>query len=198
MRNHVMVEPSQRRSDASANVGRILAAAREIFAENGASTTLSQIAAAAGVAEATLYRHFPNRQTLAAAVYENIYETEVKPATLALPDTAEPEAFIDALALLEEAMVEQRTLLASIDDLAGLTAQLIMNDRQLFEGAIKKAQAMGNLRPDVSADEVAVFVAMITSTSATMGHSKEQRRRYLHLTIEALTPLSRRPFASPQ
>lgn len=187
MRDHGSVNASQRRSDASANIGRIVAAAREVFARDGASATLSQVATAAGVSDATLYRHFPNRQALAAAVYEDIFNAEVKPAVLALSESP-PDAYIDALAQLEDVMTAQRPLLASLDDLASLTADLILRDRELFEDVLFQAQARGNLRTDLTADEVANFVAMVTAASVAMNHPAPLRRRYLGLMVDALSP----------
>ena len=178
---------SPRRSNAIANAERIITAARREFARDGTSATLSQIAAAAGIAEATLYRHFPNRQALAAAVYEHIFEAEIKPAVLALGD-AEPEAYIDALADLEAAMAEQRPLMTSLDDLAGLTSALLLRDRDLFDDKIRRAQARGNLRADLTADEVATFVAMVATASVVMNQPTSQRRRYLALMVDALHP----------
>ena len=187
MRDHGVMPGIQRRSDASANIARIVAAARQVFARDGASATLSAVAAAAGVGDATLYRHFPNRQALAAAVYESIFDTEVKPAILALAGSP-ATAFIDVLAHLEELMFAQRPMLASLDDLASLTADLIMRDRGLLEEFVRRAQGDGTLRTDVSAREVASFVAMITAASVAMNQPKRQRRRYLHLMVDGLSP----------
>jgi AcrR family transcriptional regulator len=178
---------SQRRSDASANIARIVAAARGVFAREGAAATLSQVAAAAGVADATLYRHFPNRQALAAAVYEDIFNSEVKPAILRLAGSP-AEAFIDVLALLEDVMHQQRPVLASLDDLASLTADLIMRDHALLDEFVAQAQSNGNLRRDLTADEVATFVAMVTTASVAMNQPKPVRRRYLHLLVDSLSP----------
>src|SRR5271168_1028841 len=58
-----------RRADARRNYEKVLAAAREAFAEGGESTSLEQIARRAGVGIGTLYRHFPTRQALLEAVY---------------------------------------------------------------------------------------------------------------------------------
>ncbi len=189
MRDHGSVNTSQRRSDAFANIARIVAAARRVFAREGASATLSQVAAEAGVSDATLYRHFPNRQALAAAVYEDVFNSEVTPAVLALSESP-PEAYIDALAQLEDVMSAQRPLLASLDDLASLTAEMILRDRELFEDVLMHAQARGNLRTDLTADEVATFVAMITTASVAMNHPAPQRRRYLGLMVDALSPVA--------
>ncbi|MEA2429234.1 MAG: hypothetical protein QOF37_2862, partial [Thermoleophilaceae bacterium] len=57
------------RADARRNYERVLAAAREAFAEGGESTALEEIARRAGVGIGTLYRHFPNRQALLEALY---------------------------------------------------------------------------------------------------------------------------------
>lgn len=188
---------SQRRSDAFANIARIVAAARKVFAREGASATLSQVAAAAGVSEATLYRHFANRQALAAAVYEDVFNTEITPTVLALSESP-PHAYIDALAQLEDVMSAQRPLLASLDDLASLTTELILRDRELFEDVLMQAQAKGNLRTDLTPDEVATFVAMITTASVAMNQPKPQRLRYLRLMVDALSPAAAQNEARPQ
>src|SRR3954454_8981308 len=58
-----------KRADARRNYDKVLAAAREAFAEGGESTSLEEIARRAGVGIGTLYRHFPNRQALVEALY---------------------------------------------------------------------------------------------------------------------------------
>src|SRR5437588_3226792 len=60
-----------KRADARRNYEKVLAAAREAFAEGGESTALEEIARRAGVGIGTLYRHFPNRQSLLEALYVN-------------------------------------------------------------------------------------------------------------------------------
>ncbi|KUI26438.1 TetR/AcrR family transcriptional regulator [Mycobacterium sp. GA-2829] len=191
-----MATPRNRRSDAFANVHRIVAAAREVFGRDG-DATLSQVAEAAGVANATLYRHFPNRRALAAAVYEDIVVTDIKPAILALGRDAPRAAFIDALAHLEEVMFRQRPLLTSIGDLADLTAQLFTRDREQFDDMIMQAQATGALRPDLTSDDVATFVAMVTTASVAMNQPRAMRRRYLSMMFDALNPPAAEPLPKP-
>ncbi|ACU75526.1 transcriptional regulator, TetR family [Catenulispora acidiphila DSM 44928] len=57
------------RSDARENRARILSAARESFAQDGA-TSMNQVAQRAGVGAGTLYRNFPTREALVLAVYQ--------------------------------------------------------------------------------------------------------------------------------
>jgi AcrR family transcriptional regulator len=59
----------KRRSDFEQNRNVILEAANEAFADVGPDVSVNVIAKWAGVAPATVYRHFPNRQALGEAVY---------------------------------------------------------------------------------------------------------------------------------
>ena len=59
------------RADAERNRQRLLEAAKAAFGENGASTSLEDIARAADVGIGTLYRHFPTRDALIEAVYRH-------------------------------------------------------------------------------------------------------------------------------
>jgi AcrR family transcriptional regulator len=58
------------RSDARENRARILAAAREAFAEDG-DTSMNQVAQRAGVGPGTLYRNYPSREALILAIYQD-------------------------------------------------------------------------------------------------------------------------------
>src|SRR2546430_8742235 len=62
--------PTGLRTDAQANRHRIVEAARAVFAERGVDAPLDDIAKRAGVGNATLYRRFPTRELLIAAVFE--------------------------------------------------------------------------------------------------------------------------------
>jgi AcrR family transcriptional regulator len=62
------------RADAERNRVRLLEAAKAAFADKGSGASLDEIARIAGVGAGTLYRHFPTRDALVAAVYRN--ETE--------------------------------------------------------------------------------------------------------------------------
>ena len=69
------LKPRPMRADARRNYEKVLAAAREAFAQDGAGTSLEEIARRAGVGIGTLYRHFPNRQALLEAVYVDEVES---------------------------------------------------------------------------------------------------------------------------
>ena len=62
------------RADARRNRERLITAAREVFAEQGANASMEAIAKHAGVGVGTLYRHFPTRMDVVEAVYESDVE----------------------------------------------------------------------------------------------------------------------------
>lgn len=185
----------RRRADAFANVSRIVAAARDVFSREGPTATLTQVAAQAGVGNATLYRHFPNRQALAAAVYEDIFITDVEPVITELIAASAPrEAFLDVLERLTEVMSQQRPLLSSLDHLAELTVALFHRNQDVVDALVAAGQEAGDLRPDLTADDVPTFVAMVTTASVALDQPAELRRRYLSLMVDALNPAGAQPL----
>jgi AcrR family transcriptional regulator len=67
-----VVSGKTQRSDARRNQERLLAAARAVFAEDGADgASLNEIVRRAGVGAGTLYRHFPTRESLVEAVFRD-------------------------------------------------------------------------------------------------------------------------------
>jgi AcrR family transcriptional regulator len=93
----VNVEPKANRGPSAGPDNRraLIAAARAVFSESGLSAPLSSVAKRAGVGQGSLYRHFPDRVSLAVAVFEdNIGELE---ALAERPDTNLDDLF-DAIA----------------------------------------------------------------------------------------------------
>ena len=69
------------RADARRNYERLLTAGREALSERGEQASMDDIAKRAGVGPGTLYRHFPTREALLAAVYREDVELMAKRAT---------------------------------------------------------------------------------------------------------------------
>jgi len=72
--------PRPKRADARRNHDKLVTAAREVFAEDGTSAPLEDVADRAGVGIGTLYRHFPTRQALLEAVYVDEVEAMAQAA----------------------------------------------------------------------------------------------------------------------
>ena len=77
------------RADAQRNVEALLAAAKEEFAANGVDVNVRAIASRAGLGTATLYRHFPLRSDLIAAVFRREID-DCAAAAASLADTYGP------------------------------------------------------------------------------------------------------------
>src|SRR5688500_18183522 len=56
------------RKDAQRNLERVLHATHELFAERGADVTMEEVTRRAGVGVVTIYRRFPSKEQLFAAV----------------------------------------------------------------------------------------------------------------------------------
>src|SRR5713226_8945397 len=86
-----------RRADAQRNAERLLAAAREVFAEQGPDAALEEIARRAGVGIGTLYRHYPNRDALVEAVFRDRVEAAKARADALMTSTTPGEALTEWL-----------------------------------------------------------------------------------------------------
>ena len=157
------------RADAMRNRQRLLDAAVELFAELGDQASLEQIAARAGVGIGTLYRHFPDRQALLAAVYQDAFE-ELDAKAQALLDHPEP---FDALAQwLGANLVHSRSdqaLAASviIDLLDRPESQPSPCEAMRATGTalLQRAIDAGEVRDDVTIDDLSRLVSAIALAS---------------------------------
>jgi AcrR family transcriptional regulator len=167
-----------KRADAQRNYDKLLAAAREAFAEDGENAKLDDIAKRAQVGPGTLYRNFPTRQHLLEAVY--IDEVE---AIARVADSLTGEPPWDALRQWTRQFVDYVTTKRAIGQ-ALLT--YIDRDSAVFQSCrgavfgagddlIRAAQASGEVRPDVTFEEVAPLLggiaAMPNATSETIDRS---------------------------
>lgn len=154
----MIVTPPRRRkrADAQNNRERILAAAREVFADRGPDAPLELIAERAGVGIATLYRHFVNRSTLIRMVLLDLADRLTLVIDAAAAEQADP---FDALTRVMREAVRLRigavtptlvTSLAGDPEIVAVRAGVI--DR--LEGLLTAAQDAGSLRPDIGFGDV--------------------------------------------
>jgi AcrR family transcriptional regulator len=181
-----------KRADARRNYEKVLAAAREAFAEGGESTALEEIARRAGVGIGTLYRHFPNRQALLEALYVGEVEQVCRSAA-ALEDADHWEALNGWFERLIGYIATKQALAHELLNYLDRDAQLFKVCRvSLFEAGeplLTRAQAAGVVRPDVSIGEVIQMVMGIAKIPAT------DPRQNQHILRVALDGLRYRPEA---
>jgi AcrR family transcriptional regulator len=159
-----------KRADARRNYEKVLAAAREAFAEGGESTALEEIARRAGVGIGTLYRHFPNRQALLEALY--VGEVEEVCRTASQLDGADPwEALNGWFERLIAYIATKRALANELLNYLDKDAPLFQLCRSsLFaagEPLLKRAQEAGVVRPDAEFAEVMQMVMGIAKIPAS-------------------------------
>jgi AcrR family transcriptional regulator len=179
-----------KRADARRNYEKVLAAAREAFAEGGESTALEEIARRAGVGIGTLYRHFPSRQALLEALY--LDEVEEVCRSAAELDGSDPwEALESWFERFIAYMATKRALAAELLNYLDPDAQLFQVCRSsLFEAGeplLKRAQEAGVVRADVNIGEVIQMVIGIAKIPASDPGQTE------HILRVALDGLRYRP-----
>ncbi|MEF9903557.1 TetR/AcrR family transcriptional regulator [Streptomyces sp. P9-A2] len=160
---------------AARNRAALVAAAREIYAEQGLDVPLSAIARRAGVGQGVLYRHFPDRAAVTAAVLEeNVREVEQAAA-------AEDATFAGVLGVLTWHLKESAAFIGLLhadgsDRRSGVRAHALALSRRV-EHALRAhlpGDDGGGHRP-IAADDLMLAVAMVSG--AVAGPSREERER---------------------
>ena len=140
------------RSDAQRNIDALLAAAKEEFAASGVDVHVRAIAARAGVGTATLYRHFPLRSDLVAAVFRREIDACVAEAPR-LAAAHEPDQALELwLQRYTEFVATKRGLAASLHSgdpaFSGLKAYFEGSAGPALQQLLDAAVAAGAVRAD--------------------------------------------------
>jgi len=178
--------PRPRRADAQRNYDKVLAAAREAFAEGGTATSLEAIARRAGVGIGTLYRHFPTRQALLEAVYENEVD-ELCRSAVDFQDADPWEALEGWLRRFVSYMATKQALAAELLDYVSREAPLFMACRTSIQAAgkplLERAQQAGVVRPDADLGEI---IQMVGGIAKIQGAEPAQIDRILRIALDGL------------
>jgi AcrR family transcriptional regulator len=175
-----------KRADACRNYDKVVSAAREAFAERGASTSLEEIARRAGVGIGTLYRNFPNRQALLEAVYVDEVDNVCRSATEF--DDLEPfEALRGWLHQVVGYMVTKQALAHELFDFLDRDAPLFAHCRAaLFaagEPLLARAQSAGAVRPDTTLPEI---IQLVGGIAKIVTAEPDQIERILDIALDGL------------
>jgi AcrR family transcriptional regulator len=175
-----------KRADARRNYEKVLAAAREAFAEGGESTALEEIARRAGVGIGTLYRHFPTRQALLEALY--VDEVEEVCRTAAQLDGEDPwEALSGWLKRFIGYLATKQALASELLSYVDRDAQVFKTSRAALFSAgqplLQRAQEAGVVRPDVGIAEV---IQMVIGIAKIPAGDPRQTEHILRIALDGL------------
>lgn len=177
------------RADAERNRERIVTAAVRLFAQRGLSVPLEDVARAAGVGVATLYRRFPTRTDLAIEVFERNLEPAVTVVDEALADPAAWEGFCDMVFGLCALQASDPGLRALLTTAFPATSQIELQASATVEkmaAVIARAQQAGVVRPDLTVGDVVVtLLGNAGVVEATHEHAPGASRRFAALMVDA-------------
>ena len=176
------------RADAERNRSRVLAVARALFSEHGNQVQMADVARAAGVGVGTVYRHFPDRQSLVLAAAEQRF-TEVLEfvRTECLSDADPQRALVGFLRRIGEAMFHDQGLSVALESVMGSTEPR-GETRELYHTVaatlVERARAAGTIRPDST---VADLVLIVHGLIGVIRHDDGgDWHRYLDLALDGL------------
>jgi len=177
------------RADAQRNLGRILEAAAEAYAELGPDVTIDEVARRAGVGHGTVCRRFPTKDRLRAAVIR---------------------ARLDELLVRAHELLEKPDAGAAVEEFVWAAAESCRRDRALFEGIeecggfadvseakqdlhdtvgklIRRAQRAGTVRRGLDSRDIGALVGAAIQAS-THAERDDAWRRYVQVLLAGLRP----------
>ncbi len=172
------------RADARRNRERILAAARDVFAESGYGAALDEIAARAGVGPGTVYRAFATKEALFHAVVTARVADLVAEAHGRAGDDDDPtEAFFGFLARLGSEGAAKRDLPDAVTVPGPMRDEL----HEALAVLLRRAQEDGGVRAGITAaDLLALFKGLLSSVHD--GSDPARAERILAIVTDGLRP----------
>lgn len=168
------------RADARRNREAILAAARDLFAEQGIEAQMDDVAAAGGVGVGTVYRHFPNKEDLLQALMVRRFEKLTARCTGAVEEARGGDAwgaFRDFILYsaelqssdraLSEAMAARSDRMSCCAEDSGLVVEL--------DHLVTEAKRAGVLRKDFRNEDVPAMVCSIGAVSIAAAERPRMR-----------------------
>ena len=188
----------QPRRDALRNRERVLEAATELVRRDGEKVPIARIAEHAGVGVGTVYRHFATREDLLGALVCRSFGLAVDNARAA---AAHPGSALDGVRAFFLATLRDRErfvlpLHGGPAIFTPATRERQAAVRSLLRGLIERGQAAGQLRADLSPEDLIVAASLLSRPLPGTGDWARLARRQIDLMINGLAPpacSSRRP-----
>ncbi|OIK02895.1 TetR/AcrR family transcriptional regulator [Streptomyces monashensis] len=187
------------RADAARNRALLLAAAADEFAEHGLEASVADIARRAGIGKGTVFRHFPTKDDLIAAIVLDRIQALTAIGERLLDSDDSGAALLEFLATAAHQR-QQRDL--SFLQEAGDTRPEVGNARtamfQTIDTLVDRARADGAIRPDVTGTDVILLMcAPNYVTGSVPDASPDLWQRYLAIIFDGLRPEGAHPLPQP-
>ena len=180
------------RADAQRNLDTVLQAAKAVFATGGVDAPVREIADRAGVGVGTLYRHFPKRADLIAAVFRREMDACADAAPVLAAEHPPVEALASWLQLYAGFVGAKRGLAKALHSgdpaFDALPAYFDQKLRPAFRTLFDAALAAGAIRTDMEPDEILNAVAHLG-----MSASPDKPGQYERLVGLLVDGLRRKP-----
>ncbi len=176
------------RADARRNRTRVLEAAETLFDERGPSVSTEEIARAAGVGIGTVFRHFPTKEDLLAAIMKARLAHVSARAEDLVSHGKPAEAFFEFFEQLVSESARKKTI---VDLLTSSGVDLsapgpIGGFHDVVGELLEGAQRAGVVRDDVALPEVMALLIGTCQAALTTGWSTSLRERTLAIVFAGL------------
>jgi AcrR family transcriptional regulator len=180
----------RQRADARRNRKRILAAARDEFSRQGLDVPMERIANAAGVGVGTVYRHFPAKEDLLAALADERFAGFAETARTALENPDPWDGFCELLGECARVTATDRGLSEAMDQLPELCTASAAKVRlqELTRELIEGAKARGAMRADFTVDDIPSLMRGLARATAPQANGPPaiDWERYLAIILAGL------------
>jgi len=187
------------RADAQRNIDALLQAALEVFAFSGVDAPVREIAEKAGVGIGTVYRHFPQRADLVAAVFRREIDACADAAPLLAAQNSPGDALAKWIHRYTAFIATKRGLAAALHSgnpaFEPLPAYFGARLLPAFQSLLDSAIAAGEVRADVTAGDLLNAVANLCSQAH--GEDPDQAGRMVALLIDGLRYGAKRTVSMP-
>jgi AcrR family transcriptional regulator len=179
------------RSDAQRNRQRILEVAKQVFTRRGGDSSMDEIAKRARIGPGTLYRHFPNRDELLAAVYISEVEKLAAAQRKFSAELPPIEALRAWMLVFIDYIAAKKIIAPALDAMVGGPSQVYEQSTRVMEEAAKalasRAVASGDLRPDVDAMDLLRAIYGVSSAGSTDDWPLKARR-FVEILLQGSRP----------
>nr|WP_042187176.1 TetR/AcrR family transcriptional regulator [Kibdelosporangium sp. MJ126-NF4]CEL17870.1 Transcriptional regulator, TetR family [Kibdelosporangium sp. MJ126-NF4]CTQ90907.1 Transcriptional regulator, TetR family [Kibdelosporangium sp. MJ126-NF4] len=175
------------RADAQRNRAKILAAAEEVFVEAGREASTEEVARRAGVAIGTVFRHFPTKDDLLAAIMKELTaRLALEAETLAAEGDPATALFTFFTGVVEQSA--GRKAVVELLDVDIRVDRQLQSMRAAIGTLVVRAQQAGAVRDDVRVDEVMALLTATSTGALRAGWDSDLRARTLSIVFAGLRP----------